>query len=78
MLNGNNSVDAMIDGSADKDEALSYYLKAIAGARNGDKDMLVNNLKTATSKDASLKAKAQGDAEFIKFREDAEFQAAVN
>lgn len=78
VLNGNNSVDGLIDGSDDKDEALSYYLKAIAGARNGDKDILVNNLKTATSKDASLKAKAKGDAEFIKFREDAEFQAAVN
>jgi len=78
VLNGNNSVDAMIDGSDDKDEALSYYLKAIAGARNGDKDALVNNLKSATSKDASLKAKAKTDAEFIKFREDAEFQAAVN
>jgi len=78
VLNGNNSVDAMIDGSDDKDEALSYYLKAIAGARNGDKDALVSNLKSATSKDASLKAKAKTDAEFIKFREDAEFQAAVN
>lgn len=78
LLNGNNGISGTIDGSTDKDEALSYYLKAIAGARNGDKDMLVNNLKTATSKDASLKAKAKGDAEFIKFREDAEFQSAVN
>jgi Flp pilus assembly protein TadD len=78
LLNGSNDIASTIDNSSDKDEALSYYLKAIAGARAGDKDMLVNNLKTATSKDAGLKAKAKGDAEFIKFRDDAEFQAAVN
>jgi tetratricopeptide (TPR) repeat protein len=78
LLNGNNSVGPVIDGSSDKDEALSYYLKAIAGARGGDNDMMINNLKTATSKDAALKAKAKTDAEFIKYREDAGFQSAVN
>lgn len=78
LLSGNNSIGGIIDGSTDKDEALAYYLKAIAGARANDKNALVNNLKTATSKDANLKAKAKNDAEFIKFREDAEFQSAVN
>ncbi len=78
LLNGNNSIGAVVDGSDDKDEALSYYLKAIAGARSGDNDMMINNLKTATSKDAALKAKAKGDAEFIKSRDNADFQSAVN
>lgn len=78
VLNGNTTVDAMLDNSADKDEAMAAYLKAIAAARAANKDGVVNNLKAAIAKDASLKAKAQGDAEFIKFREDAEFQAAVN
>ncbi|MGB0886974.1 MAG: tetratricopeptide repeat protein [Vicingaceae bacterium] len=78
MLNGDNSIGTVIDGSDDKEEALSYYLKAIAGARAGDNDMMINNLKTATSKDASLKAKAKTDAEFIKSRENADFQSAVN
>ncbi|PIQ17086.1 MAG: hypothetical protein COW67_00210 [Flavobacteriales bacterium CG18_big_fil_WC_8_21_14_2_50_32_9] len=78
LLNGNNSIGQTIDNSADKDEALSYYLKAIAGARSGDKGAMVDNLKTATSKDASLKAKAKDDAEFIKYRDDAEFQSTVN
>jgi Flp pilus assembly protein TadD len=78
LLNGNNAVAAIIDGSADKDEAGAYYLKAIAGARSGDKDMLINNLKSAVAKDAGMKEYAKADAEFIKFREDAEFQAAVN
>ena len=78
LMNGDNAVGAVIDGSDDKDEALSYYLKAVAGARGGDNDMMINNLKTAISKDAALKAKAKGDAEFIKFRDNADFQAAVN
>lgn len=78
LLSGNNSIGGIIDGSTDKDEALAYYLKAIAGARANDKNMLVNNLKSATGKDAGLKAKAKTDAEFIKFKDDAEFQAAVN
>jgi len=39
---------------------------------------MINNLKTATSKDAALKAKAKTDAEFIKSRANADFQAAVN
>ncbi|MBI2280609.1 MAG: hypothetical protein HYU68_07965, partial [Bacteroidetes bacterium] len=78
LLSGNNSIAGIIDGSTDKDEALAYYLKAIAGARSNDKNMLVNNLKSAIGKDAALKAKAKTDAEFIKFKDDAEFQAAVN
>lgn len=78
LMNGDNAVGAVIDGSDDKDEAVAYYLKAVAGARSGDNDMMINNLKTATSKDAALKAKAKGDAEFIKYRDNADFQAAVN
>jgi tetratricopeptide (TPR) repeat protein len=78
LLNGNNGIGEVVDGSDDKEEALSYYLKAIAGARGADNDMMINNLKTATSKDAALKAKAKTDAEFIKFRDNADFQSAVN
>jgi len=78
VMNGNNSIGGIIDGSEDKDEALSYYLKAVAAARAGDNDMMINNLKSATSKDAALKAKAKGDVEFIKSWDNADFQAAVN
>jgi len=58
---------AIIDGSADADVALAYYLKAIVGARTNNKDLMLNNLKTAISKDASLKEKAKKDREFIKY-----------
>lgn len=79
LLNGNpDGAVKTIDNSPDKDSAMGYYLKAIAAARMNNADMLVSNLKNAVSKDPSLKAKAKDDAEFIKFRNNSEFQAAVN
>ncbi|MEZ4937601.1 MAG: hypothetical protein R2799_08405 [Crocinitomicaceae bacterium] len=66
-----------IDGSDDKETAIGYYLKAILGSRQGNFDMVKNNLKSAVAKDASLKAKAAKDREFIKFFENGEFQAIV-
>ena len=66
-----------LDASPEKDDALSYYLKAIVGARKGTADLLINNLKIAISKDASFKAKAKEDLEFFKFRDNADFKALV-
>ena len=71
LLNGNNDgAIKTIDASDEKDLAWSYYLKAVAGARSGNKDLTVNNLKTAFSKDAGLKKKAMKDVEFLKMAED--------
>lgn len=67
----------VVDASEDKNSAEGYYLKAIIGARKKNADMLANNLKSAISKDASYKEKAKKDAEFIKYREDANFKSAV-
>ena len=64
-----------IDQSASSDDAMSYYLKAIIGARTNNSEMLMDNLKTAFEKDASLKAKAKRDREFIQFFENADFLA---
>lgn len=68
---------SIIDCSDDKDKALSFYLKAIAAARTNSKQALIDNLKTAIQKDASLKAKAKIDLEFLKFREDADFKSTI-
>ncbi len=68
----------VIDSSPEKEDALSYYLKAIVGARKSNKDMLINNLRTAISKDPSLKAKAKTDVEFLKYRDDADFKGIVD
>jgi len=67
-----------IDASPAADKAEGYYLKAVIGARMSDQNMVVTNLKNATAKDASLKAIAKEDAEFREYKDNAEFQAAVN
>lgn len=66
-----------IDCSDAKEQPLSYYLKAIAAARTNSKQALYDNLKTAIQKDASLKAKAKIDLEFLKYRNESEFKALV-
>lgn len=67
-------VESTINGGSDKDKAVSDYLKAIAAARQGNKEKVLSNLKTAFGKDANLRARAKDDAEFIKYREDADFK----
>ncbi len=79
LLNGNNEgAMATLDKSNVKDDAISFYLKAIASARQGKADGVNNNLKAAIQKDASFKAMARDDAEFIKFRDNADFKGMVN
>lgn len=79
LLSGNfDSAIAILNASKTTDDAISYYLRAIAGARSGKADVLTTNLKTAISKDASLKDTAKTDMEFLKFRDNADFKAAVN
>jgi len=67
-----------IDGSSTANSAESLYLKAIIGARMGDKNMMVSNLKASVAANGDMKAKAKKDAEFLKYKDDSEFQAAVN
>ena len=67
-----------IDKSSEKEDALSYYLKAVIAARKGNKEGVVSNLKTAIGKDPSLKQKAKTDVEFLKSREEIDFKSTVN
>ncbi len=78
LLNGDNdgAVKA-VDCAKDKDAAMNYYLKAIAGARSGDTDMMYNNLRAAISKDASLSTLAKTDMEFGKYFTDSTFKTIV-
>ena len=71
------SAVSTVDGSADAETAQGYYLKAIAGARADKLEDIVSNLKNAFGKDASLKAKAAKDREFMKYLENASFTAIV-
>ncbi len=56
-----------IDASEDANSAAGYYLKAIAGARMQNEELMMKNLKMAISKDASYKEKAKKDVEFYKY-----------
>ena len=66
LLSGDaDKATSTIDASEDKNSAEAFYLKAIIAARADNASDVVKNLKTAISKDASLKAKAMKDAEFV-------------
>ncbi len=84
MLNYSNTKNADVyDASlgilkkAEDESAQAYYLKAVIGARKQDSDLLMNSLRTAIEKDASLKAYAQDDIEFAAYVEDATFKGIV-
>ncbi|MBR2935611.1 MAG: tetratricopeptide repeat protein [Paludibacteraceae bacterium] len=57
--------------------ATTAYLAAIVGARTNDREAVYANLKLAIQRDATLKAKAQNDIEFAKYKADEKFQAIV-
>lgn len=78
ILAGNpEKAPAIIDGSSEKEDALSYYLKAVAAARTNSNQGVIDNLRTAIQKDSSLKAKAKMDLEFLKMRDNSDFKSIV-
>lgn len=76
ILNGNASGGvATINNSTDKESAQGYYLKAVAAARQNKIADVTSNLTKAIAKDASYKAKAKKDREFLKYAENSAFMA---
>lgn len=71
------AASSTLDGAPQKDEAMSFYLRAIIAARKGNENALVNNLQSAFAKDGSLKAKAAKDREFIKYFDNSAFSSIV-
>lgn len=59
------------------DEAKAFYGQAIVGARIGDENMVLNNLRTAIGKDATLKVRAKKDLEFRNYFQNDAFTAIV-
>ena len=74
LLNGDaaNSSNT-VNNSDEAETAMGYYLKAIAAARQDKLQDIINNLKSAFSKDNSLKAKALKDREFLNYIENPSF-----
>lgn len=76
ILNGNAAGGVQtINNSPDKETAQGYYLKAVAAARQDKIADVTSNLAKAIALDASYKAKAKKDREFLKFAENAAFTA---
>ncbi len=61
----------------DVDDAMVYYLKAVAGARGNKEEVLINNLRKAVEKDASLKDYAKKDAEFLNYTSNEAFAGII-
>ena len=61
----------------EKPNATTAYLAAVVGARTNDREAVYANLALAIQRDAQLKAKAQEDIEFAKYKADEKFQAIV-
>ncbi|HBF88645.1 MAG TPA: hypothetical protein DDX39_08390 [Bacteroidales bacterium] len=78
LLNGDaEGASKRIDCIEDKEVAMNYYLKAVAGARTANTDLMFNNLRAAIGKSASLAGKAKTDMEFFKYFEDETFKSIV-
>ena len=79
LLNGSNDgAMTTIEAAPEKNDASGLYLKAVISARQGKADGVTSNLKLAIAKDATYKQMAKDDAEFIKFRDNADFKGLTN
>lgn len=58
-------------------DGMTSYLKAIIAARTGKEAQVVPNMKEAIAKDATLKARAAKDLEFVTLFNESAFQALV-
>jgi len=77
QLLAGNSQAAIVTLKCAPVSAMTYYVLAIAAARTNDNALLWENLTKAVNMNASLKIKAAGDREFIRYFNVPEFQTIV-
>lgn len=78
LLNGDkDGAMSTLSASPDANTAIGHYLMAVISARKGDCAGVVSHLTSSVQMDASMKAMAKDDREFIKCFGDAGFKAAV-
>lgn len=76
LLAGNPSkVEQILSCSKTSDQAISYYLRAIAAARQNEKEKILKNLLEVKKKDINLFKNSATDVEFIKFKNDSDFKS---
>lgn len=78
MLQKNDDDALRILNNIEQPDAMVYYLRAIIGARKQDNTMAFDNLRTAVSRDASLKEDAKTNMEFGRYFQDTTFTSIVN
>jgi hypothetical protein len=78
LLNGDaaNAITT-VNNSDDANTVQGFYLKAVAAARQNNLQDVISNLTNVFSQDASLKAKAAKDREFLNYMENVSFSALV-
>jgi len=57
--------------------AEAYYLIAICGARSGNTSLMYDNIKKAIEADATFRAVAKDDREFLKYSTTGDFENAL-
>lgn len=77
LLNGEPDAAMTTLGNVEDEDAMVFYLKAIAAARTQKQDAMLNNLRTAVGQDASLKERARKDLEFRDYRDNETFTSIV-
>jgi tetratricopeptide (TPR) repeat protein len=77
LAGDNDAAIRLAECGDDKDEAMNYYIKAVAGARKADTEVMFNNLRTACTKDATLKTHAAKDVEFVNYFDEQTFKNIV-
>ncbi len=77
LAGDNDAAIRLAECGDDKDEAMNYYIKAVAGARKADTEVMFNNLRTACTKDATLKTQVAKDVEFINYFDEQTFKNIV-
>ena len=75
IIAGNNNEALKKLNAENKECPMSYYLKAVIGARTNDATAVIENLRKACSLDGSFKQLAATDMEFAKFFENNDFIA---
>lgn len=77
ILNKDYSAASQTLAGVARPDGVTSYLKAIVDARSGRSSSALSNLKDAVTKDASLKARAAKDLEFITLFNDSGFRNLV-
>lgn len=70
VLQGNNAPAVEVLKKIEDPDGKVFYLMAVAGARDGDVELMYNSLRSAVAKDPSLKEHALMDVEFYKYFEE--------